>query len=371
MPAIRHTSDPSTDQADTPGTERAPWWRRLPPIVALLLLAPWAAECSWGGFTVVDYPGVLIILAPMYGGAAVLIREVARRTGGGWPAIVLLAGAFGVIQAGLVDQSLFNLGYLEDTEFADLVEANGRTVVPGLGFDAGQAIDFVGNHIALSICAPIALVESFLPPHRRNRPWLGGPGLLAVGVLYVLGSLLIFSDDGGRKGFLASPAQVTFASVVTLVLVGAALLPRRRPVARPGRPPRPVVVGLAALGPHAVGYLVYGTGWLSVVIRLAAAGVLAVLLMRWSRRAGWGHRHVLAACAAGLAQAAVTAYLVPPYAPASPTVALVSDIAVSVITVTLVVAAFRRLRPADGKPAADPTDPAPADVPATPDQRAS
>ena len=39
---------------------------------------------------------------------ALLIREVARRRGLGWPGILLLAAAFGVVQAGLVDQSMFS-----------------------------------------------------------------------------------------------------------------------------------------------------------------------------------------------------------------------------------------------------------------------
>ncbi|MGY3515013.1 hypothetical protein ACVMYR_01705 [Micromonospora sp. PTRAS2] len=58
-------------------------WRRLAPVLALFALAPWAAECSWGGFVVTDYPLVLIFLAPLYGGAALLVRAVARRIGGG------------------------------------------------------------------------------------------------------------------------------------------------------------------------------------------------------------------------------------------------------------------------------------------------
>ncbi|MFI2665686.1 hypothetical protein [Micromonospora carbonacea] len=60
------------------------------------MLAPWAAECSWGG----HYPLVLIFLSPLYGGAALPVRKVARRSDGGWPAIVLLAAAFGLVQAG-------------------------------------------------------------------------------------------------------------------------------------------------------------------------------------------------------------------------------------------------------------------------------
>jgi len=36
----------------------------------------------------------LIILAPAYGGAAVLIRETARRAGRGWPTMLMLGAAY-------------------------------------------------------------------------------------------------------------------------------------------------------------------------------------------------------------------------------------------------------------------------------------
>jgi hypothetical protein len=42
---------------------------------------------------------------------------------------VLLAAAFGVFQGGLVDQSLFNRAYLDDTEFASLAAASKQTLV--------------------------------------------------------------------------------------------------------------------------------------------------------------------------------------------------------------------------------------------------
>ncbi len=319
-------------------------WRRLAPTVGLMALAPWAAECSWGGNTLDAFVPVVLVLAPMYGGAAVLIRETARRTGGGWPAIVLLAAAFGVIQAGLVDQSLFNPGYLDDTEYAGMAAAAGATRVPGLGFSAEQAFDYVGNHIALSICAPTALVESFVGAPRRLRPWLGGRGLAAVAVLYLLGSLFIFTDDAGRKGFLAGPVQLLFAGSVALVLVGAAILPRfRRPRARSsGRAPHPILVGLVALGAHLASSP--ASGWPAIALRAGAAAVAATVIVAWSRRAGWGQRHVLAAWSAGLLVAAGQAYAVPNYEPASPAAALVADIAVSVVVVALVAGAFWRLR---------------------------
>ena len=76
-----------------------------------MAIAPWMAEMSWGGIPFTDAIIVVLFLGPMYGGAALLIREVTRRTGRGWPTILLLAAAFGVLQAALVDQSLFSPVY--------------------------------------------------------------------------------------------------------------------------------------------------------------------------------------------------------------------------------------------------------------------
>ncbi|GAB3947746.1 hypothetical protein [Micromonospora vulcania] len=361
-----------TDEPNSASTDRLALRRRLVPVVALLVLAPWAAECSWGGFTLDEFLPVVIFLGPMYGGAAILIRETARHLGGGWPTIVLLAAAFGVLQAGLVDQSLFNPDYLDDTEYADTRATAEATLVPGLGFSARQAFDYVGNHITLTICAPIVLVESILGPGRRLRPWLGRPGLVVVGVVYLLGSLLIFNDSG-RKGFLASPLQLAFAGALVLALVAAALLPHwRRPrraaapaaEVRPADPsragtsavkarraPHPIWVGLVVVAVH------FGTdlapGWPGLGIALALAAVVGGLIALWSSRAGWGQRHVLAAGSASLVTAAGFAYLVPPYAHASPAQALAGDIAVSLVTVTLLGVAAWRLRARVGSTATD------------------
>ncbi|PWU54891.1 hypothetical protein DLJ47_11430 [Micromonospora sp. S4605] len=380
--------------------DRLPLRRRLPPAVALLLLAPWAAECSWGGFTADEFLLVVLVLAPMYGGAALLIRETARHLGAGWPAIVLLAAAFGVVQAGLVDQSLFNPDFLDDTGFADTQAAAEATRVPGLGFSARQAVDYVGNHVLLSICAPIALVESYLGAGRRLRPWLGRPGLAVVALLYLAGSALIFSDVRGSEGFLASPVQLAFAAALALALIGTALLPRWRHRPRPSEPPgqdapaftpvhapqpagtppgptdapsatleragppattaeragrpmvtvapaggwapRPVLVGLLGM----IGYfgLALLPGWPGIAVAVAVAAVAGGLVARWSGRAGWGQRHVLAAASASLVVAAGFAYAVPTYAPATPTAALVGDVAISVVTLTVVSGAWWRLR---------------------------
>ncbi|MET8256540.1 hypothetical protein ACFYPG_09145 [Micromonospora sp. NPDC005553] len=345
-------SDPVT--GDRPAADRLvsadrlPLRRRLLPVIALLLLAPWAAECSWGGFAIDGFLPVLIFLGPMYGGAAILIRETARHLGAGWPTIVLLAAAFGVLQAGLVDQSLFNPDFLDDTQYADTRAAAEASLVPGLEFSLRQAFDYVGNHIVLTICAPIVLIESFLGADRRLRPWLGRPGLLVVGLIYLLGSLFIFSDINGDKGFLASPLQLSFAAVVVVALVAVALLPRwRHPRPRRARRvPHPLWVGLLVVLVRFGGDLT--PGWAGVTVALTLAAFAGALIAYWSSGSGWGQRHVLAAGSAGLVIAAAFAYLVPPYSPASPAAALAGDVAVTVLTLALVGGAWWRLRRVSG-----------------------
>lgn len=48
----------------------------------------------------------------MYWGGALLIREVARRTGRRWATMLPLALAYGLLEAGLLDESLFNPSYM-------------------------------------------------------------------------------------------------------------------------------------------------------------------------------------------------------------------------------------------------------------------
>ncbi|WP_433832682.1 hypothetical protein ACQP2E_16760 [Actinoplanes sp. CA-015351] len=314
-------------------------WRRWMSVVALLVLAPWTAECSWGGFTVADYPVVILFLGPLYGGAAVLIREVARRSGGGWPVIVLLAAAFGVVQAALVDQSLFNPDFLDDTEFAGMTSS--ATLIPRFGFSAEEAFNYVGNHVLLSICAPIMLVESAQREPWRHRPWLGRWGLLGFGVLYLLGSLMIFSDsEDGRKGFVLAPEQAWLAVSVVFVLVAAAMLARwrRAPQRREGCVPHPLLCGLLLLALQLS--LWFFSGWPLVGATTVAAATAVAVVVTWSRRAGWDQRHVVTGWSAGLLAAAAGAFFAPAYRPASPLMALVSDLTVVGVVLALVIGAY-------------------------------
>src|ERR1700754_3872680 len=84
-------------------------FRRIAPAIGLFFLSPLVGEFLLGNVAIDALPGGL--MAPMYGGGAVLVREAARRAGKGWPTIFLLALAYAVIEEGLVCQTLFNPSY--------------------------------------------------------------------------------------------------------------------------------------------------------------------------------------------------------------------------------------------------------------------
>ncbi|MGH7921493.1 MAG: hypothetical protein ACREQM_16350, partial [Candidatus Dormibacteraceae bacterium] len=88
---------------DTPATTapRGPrFWGRVAPALLLLVLSPLVAEFLLGDLSVRSLY-VLAYLIPLYGGGALLIREVTRRSGRGWPTMVLLAIAYGIFEEGV------------------------------------------------------------------------------------------------------------------------------------------------------------------------------------------------------------------------------------------------------------------------------
>jgi hypothetical protein len=146
-------------------------------VVGLLVVSPIAAEYLSGSqvFNPLVLLGYLGIFIPLYGTVAVLIREVTRRTGRGWPTIRLLGAAFGFIQAGLIDQSLFNPGYLDndDPTWAQAWrEERLATLIPGLGNSASHLGFVAGFMIMRSRAAPRAGPR---PGGRRVRGWPASP----------------------------------------------------------------------------------------------------------------------------------------------------------------------------------------------------
>ncbi|WP_238010378.1 hypothetical protein KZZ52_53905 [Dactylosporangium sp. AC04546] len=266
-------------------------WPNVAPVAGLLVLAPLVGEYLLGNVSVRLLPA-LPFLVPLYGGGALLVREIVRRTGRGWPALLLLAAAYGVAEAGLVDQSLFNPTF-EGHDF------QATTPVPALGISAGKAFAFVVGHAVWSIGVPVALVE-WLTPGRRHTPWLRTPGLIATILLYLLGCWIIFDDLRQREGFLASPGQRAGAAAVALLLVAAGLLARRpRAATAAGRVPPPWVVAVLGFAASSA-FVLSSETWAGLAAGVVLVVTAAVVVGAAARRAGWTERHRMALAAGAL-----------------------------------------------------------------------
>ena len=285
---------------------------RLAPAIWLLFLAPLTGEYLMGNMSITD-AGNLFALIPLYGCGALLIREFARRTGRGWPTMMIFALAYGMIEEAFVTQTLWNPNWsgfrILDYGF-----------IPALGLAGPWTLFMVGVHTVFSISAPIAVAES-LAGSRRTTPWLGKTGFTVTSVLYgvtILGGAIAAI---ALTDFASAPQLIGAGVIIVAIIVVGLRLPRRTTDAtpRPGRAPSPWVAGAFALIAGTVFVLLYAvdpTGlspwlaeaiplpaWLSVILYLALFATAATVVVRWSGRAGWSQAHRLA-----LAGGAMLAY---------------------------------------------------------------
>ena len=137
--------------------DRRARWRAFAPAVGLFFLAPLVAEFLLGNLPITLLPA-LVVLAPMYGGGALLVRELTRRRGRGWPSIVLLAAAYAVFEEAYTTQTLFNPNYLKmNLHLLD------PAYIPFLGIGGWWTVYVLTLHTVWSISTSIALAEALVP----------------------------------------------------------------------------------------------------------------------------------------------------------------------------------------------------------------
>ncbi|MDT0269901.1 hypothetical protein RM844_26835 [Streptomyces sp. DSM 44915] len=322
-----------------PSAPSSPTGRRAA-VLGLLVLSPISAEYLIGYGESTGRPlellAGLLILAPLYGTAAVLVREAARTAGRGWPTVLLLSAAAGLVQAGLVDQSLFHRDVAtDDPEWAT---EPWRTVVPGLGVDAASLLNYVGGHVVWSFAAPIAVVEASAG-RLADRRWLGRGGLCAMVSLWALSAALVYQDTGADAG--AGAGRLTLVGLTVVALVGAAF------AVRPGRSGSALAapawwwVGGVAGGVW-VGNLLLPATWWGLAVNVVVLCALCGLLLCWSGRRGWGPRQVLAVAGAALVVRGGLAFAVEPLGEVDSSTKYLVNAALLAGVVVLLLVAWRR-----------------------------
>ncbi len=272
------------DVGDSQGKKRGIW-----PALGLVFTAPLVAEFLLGNLPIKLLPA-LIVLAPMYGGGALLIREIVRRTGRGWPSILLLGMAYGIFEEAYTTQSLFNPNYLK-LNLGLLTPA----YIPSLGIGAWWTLWMLMVHGIWSISTPIALVEACVPDRART-PWLGRVGLGVVTIVFLFGACANTAIGYKQDHYLASMAQFAGAAVVIVLMVILAFkIPARRRYAAYRIAPSAWILGAVALVFASAAMLVpMHWGWGAVAALLGLdAGMLAVVLL-WERTGAMTLMHQLA-----------------------------------------------------------------------------
>jgi hypothetical protein len=311
--------------------------RSVPAAITLFFVAPFVAEYLVGDLSLKSLV-LLVVVGPICGGGAVLIRELARRKRRGWPTILCLSAAYALLLAGTANQSLFNSGCEKLLQVHFLRPAYAEW----LGIAAWWMTAMVGAGTFWSIGISIALAEGLFPD-RAYEPWLGWAGEAIFGVLFVLG--LIWAGVAGYKTntFCATPTQIGIATLLFLSLVVVAFVtPAGRVRRREGRVPSPWLTGIVALVLEVV-VLVVSTrlGWGVLTGMLAVNAAFLLLVYVLSCRTGWTLLHAFSLGAGGALAYGLHAFWQKTFG-ASPVLGRVGNVIFLAIAFVLVAVGARR-----------------------------
>ena len=259
------------------------------PALALFFVAPLVAEFLLGNLPIKLLPA-LVLLAPMYGGGALLIRELVRRSGRGWPSILLLGMAYAILEEAYATQSLFNPNYLK-LNLGLLAPA----YIPSLGIGAWWTLWMLMVHGIWSISTPIALIEACVP-HRAQTPWLGRVGLSLVALVFLLGAAAMTLMGFKQDHFMASKPQFAAAAMVIILLIALAFkVPLARQNVHPHPAPSAWLLGILSLAFASAAMLVpKDWGWGAVAALLALIFGMLLVIAAWARKGSMGLAHQLA-----------------------------------------------------------------------------
>jgi hypothetical protein len=322
--------------------------RSVPAAVTLFFLAPLVAEFLLGDFPATWLP-LLIVLAPMYGGGAILIRELTRRSGRGWPTILLLGVAYAILEEAFTTQTLFNPDI-----FGMHMHLLSHGWIPSLGIGAWWTLFMLNVHPFWSIGVSIALAEGLYPSPAgpaqlaARAPWLGNVGLSVAAALFAVGVVYNTWYTLHHDPFRASHLQLLVSALFVVVFaVAAFLIPVPAPSRNPSPVPSPWITGAAAFLLGAAVFLApIWWNWGAVAWILAVDLVFLVGLGLFSQCSGWTALHTLSIGAGGALVYGAHAFMSKPVVPSPQGVVLASHVIFLVLALAVVALAVRRTRSA-------------------------
>ncbi len=265
----------------------------------MFILSPIIGELLSGSSPPMEFfnPIGLIFLLFLYGGGAIIIRELALRWHKSWPSILVMGAAYGIVEEGLMVKSFFNPNWMD----VGILGSYGRW----LGINWAWTVELIIFHAVFSITIAILLV-TLAYPERSSQPWVGRR------TFYALCTLLTATVAIGY--FLLEPYPVPPA-LYLLALLGVAILMTiarwlPNPMFKPKAvtPPKPrwfAVIGLIwGTTFFVIAWIVPETGTHPLIMILlmifSVVALAAVLLKMTGNGTAWSDTHKLALAAGTL-----------------------------------------------------------------------
>ena len=257
-------------------TTRTQWG----PALTLFLLSPAIGELLSSSMPPAEFfnPFAFLLVAVLYGGGALLCRELTVRWGKGWLTLFILAAAYGIVEEGLMVKSFFNENWVDI--------GNLGTYGRWAGVNWVWSLNLTIYHAAISIATPVFLTGLLFPKRRSDR-WLGPRAFWAVfGLLVadVLLGLMFFGDAPNAPPY--RPPFIQY-NLFLLLVVGLVWLGWRVP--HPLLAPGINDVELLRRWRHTLGFFLLGLGGLAGLFAVGAilAGAGAPALATMAATAGW------------------------------------------------------------------------------------
>jgi hypothetical protein len=288
------------------------------PALALIFLAPFLAEVLSGATRV----SVIFALVPemmVWGCGALLIRELVRRWGGGWPSLLSLGLGLSIAEEFLIQQTS-----LAPLPFPGALAHYGRA----WGVNWIYFLYMLGFESVWVVLVPVGVTELWFSA-RRNDLWLRTRGMIITPVVFLLGCRIAWyawiRRVRPRVFHLPAyhPAAVTiaagFAGILALALLAYALRGRGKAVLASRSAPSAWLVGLTVVLLGFPWYALMGFVFAAKEPHVAsgvplAAGVawaiIAILVLgRWAAPARWAGLHRWAAAFAATLVCMIAGFL--------------------------------------------------------------
>jgi hypothetical protein len=253
--------------------------------LVLALLAPICAEVTLGTVPL-RMAWAWLIFAPIYSGGALFLREILRRTGGGYGNVLMLGVAYGLVEEGLSLQSLTSPHLYGAAGWGPRL----------LGVNTAYTELNLVYHALFSVAIPVILVEFLFASHGK-APYLRRGGVIGAGVIALLGAglLRIAVPPTDDPGYTMPVAAVVIVALLAAAVILVALRVRLRPARRWPAPALPVVAVAAAVATFGFLALIWPFGDATHSLSMTGAALIAAAVLYAAWNVAWNPRSLVAA----------------------------------------------------------------------------